>query len=72
MTKIDIMNKGDEVISVTSEFIAVKRKRGEVDIVPIMKSQSGWRVDAEHIATIGYGDNTVTIEDESGVIVTNF
>lgn len=72
MIKIGIMKKGDKIISVTSEFIAVKRKDGEVDLVPLIKGAAGWRVDAENIITIGYGSNTVTVEDESGVKVTNF
>lgn len=34
--KINILNKGDKVLNVNENFIAVERKNGEVDIVPIM------------------------------------
>ena len=33
MIKIGIMNKGDKVLTVTKEFVAVQRKNGEVDLV---------------------------------------
>jgi len=56
---IGIMKKGDKVISVTSELIAVQRKNGEVDILPLFKDETGLRVDVEGIVTIGYGSNTV-------------
>ena len=35
LIKIGIMNKGDEVLTVTQEFIAVRRKNGEVDLVKL-------------------------------------
>lgn len=69
---LGLLKKGDEVLSVTSEFVAIKRKRGEVDIIPIIKESESWRVDFENIVTIGYGDNTVTFENENGVQITNF
>lgn len=69
---LGLLKKGDEVLNVTSEFVAVKRKKGEVDIIPIIKEAGSWRVDIENIVTIGYGDNTVTFESENGVQITNF
>ena len=72
MMKIDVLKKGDSVLSVTGEFIAVKRKNGEVDIIPFVKEETGWRVDLEQLVTIGYGENTVTFETENGVQITNF
>lgn len=70
--KINILNKGDRVLNVTADFIAVERKNGEVDIVPIVKDESGLRVDVENITTIGYGNNTVKSETIDGVVITNF
>lgn len=70
--KINILNKGDRVLNVTADFIAVERKNGEVDIVPIVKDESGLRVDVENITTIGYGNNTVQSETIDGVVITNF
>lgn len=69
---LGLLKKGDEVLNVTNEFVAIRRKRGEVDIVPIIKDGEVWRVDFEGIVTIGYGDNTVTCENEKGVQITNF
>lgn len=69
---LGLLKKGDEVLNVTNEFVAIKRKKGEVDIVPIVKAGESWRVDYGNIITIGYGDNTVTFESENGVQITNF
>ncbi|MDD6824976.1 MAG: hypothetical protein PUE12_02475 [Oscillospiraceae bacterium] len=69
--KIGIMKKGDKVISITSEFIAVERKNGEVDVIPIVSDETGLRVDIEHIVTIGYGNNTVSVVSDD-VVVTTF
>ena len=68
---IGILKKGDHVISITSEFLAVERKNGEVDIIPIVKDGDNLRVDVENIVTIGYGDNVVqsTVGD---VTITTF
>lgn len=69
---LGLLKKGDEVLNVTNDFVAIKRKKGDVDIVPIIKEGDNWRVDFENIVTIGYGDNTVTFENENGVQITNF
>lgn len=69
---IGILKKGDRVINVTAEFIAVQRKNGEVDIVPLMKDESGLRVDIEGIITIGFGDNIVQTKTIDDVVVTTF
>ena len=68
---IGVMKKGDRVLGVTTDFIAIERKNGEVDVIPFIMDNMGLRVDTENIVTIGYGNNTVqTIADE--VIVTTF
>lgn len=69
---LGLLKKGDEVINVTSEFVAIKRKKGEVDIVPLISEGGSYRVDIGNIVTIGYGENTVTYENENGVQITNF
>lgn len=68
---IGILKKGDSVLNVTVEFIAVQRKNGEVDIVPLLKDETGLRVDVENIVTIGYGNNTVQATKDD-VVVTTF
>lgn len=67
---IGILKKGDHVINVTSEFIAVERKNGEVDIIPIIRDGEMMRVDSENIVTIGYGDNIVQTEADDVTITT--
>ena len=69
---VGLLKKGDSVLNVTSEFVAVKRKNGEVDIIPLVKDGWSWRVDTENIVTIGYGENTVSYKNEDGVQITNF
>ena len=59
------------MISVTSEFVAVQRKNGEVDIIPLIRDGTGLRVDIENIVTIGYGNNTVQAE-AGDIVVTTF
>lgn len=68
---IGILKKGDSVLNVTPEFIAVQRKNGEVDIVSLLKDETGLRVDVENIVTIGYGNNTVQATKDD-VVVTTF
>lgn len=57
--RIEILKKGDTVLNVTSSFVAVRHRNGEVDIIPITMDANCPRVDAAHITTIGYGDNAV-------------
>ena len=70
--RIDVMRKGDRVLNVTSEFLAVQRKNGEVDIIPLVKDGTGLRVDLENIVTVGFGENVVETRTADGVVVTNF
>lgn len=51
MIRVEVLKKGDKVLSVTSEFIAVQRKNGEVEVLPMVKDEMGLRVDTEHIIT---------------------
>lgn len=70
--KISVLCRGDKVLNVTKKFVAIQRKNGEVDIIPVINSDSGFRIDMENIVTIGYGNNTVESEVVDGVTVTNF
>ena len=70
--RINVMKKGDRVLNVTAEFIAVERKNGEVDIIPIAMDENGVWINTEQITTIGYGRNTVQSEEINGVVITNF
>ncbi len=70
--KINVMSKGDKVLSVTNELVAIQRVSGEVDIISLISSESGLRIDTENIVTIGYGSNFVESEVVEGVVITNF
>ena len=70
--KIKVMSKGDKVLNVTSELVAIQRKNEEVDIIPLISDESGVRIDTENIVTIGYGNNSVESEVIDGVVITNF
>lgn len=69
---LGLMKKGDKVIGVNSNHISIQRKNGEVDIIPLEMTDGELRIDTEHIITIGYGENVVTYETETGVQITNF
>lgn len=69
---LGLMKKGDEVLNVTNDFVVIRRKKGEVDIIPIVKEGNSMRVDCENIIIIGYGENTVTYETDNGIQLTNF
>lgn len=69
---IDILQEGDEVLSVTQNFIAVKRKNCEVDLVPLVFDSTGLRVDIEKIVTIGFGNNEIIAELPDGGFVSTF
>lgn len=70
--KINVMSKGDKVLNVTSELVAIQRKNGEVDIIPLISDETGVRIDTENMVTIGYGNNSVETEVIDGVVITNF
>ena len=70
--RINVLKKGDRVMSVLPEMIVVERKNGEVDIIPLLIDERNVRIDYENIITIGYGNNVVEVQDEDGIKVTNF
>lgn len=58
--KVKILRKGDSVISVSGNLVAVQRKNCEVDIIPLIPDENGFpMIDTEHILTIGYGSGSV-------------
>ena len=70
--RINVMSRGDKVLNVTSEMIAIQRSNGEVDIIPLTRDEFGVRIDIENITTIGYGKNAVEVEVINGMVITNF
>lgn len=67
--KINILKKGDSVLNVDKNFIAVRRKNGEVDIVPLIEDETGLRLNVSKIVTIGYGDNIVTANVDDVTVI---
>lgn len=67
--RINILQKGDKVLTVTKEFIAVQRKNGEVDIVMLVRDETGLRIDTENIVTIGYGHYSVEVTDGDVTVI---
>ena len=70
--RIEMMKKGDKVINVTEQFIVIKRKGGEVDLIPYRKLKERIEIDLKSPVTIGYEVETVSIEMENGVTITKF
>ena len=71
--RVNVMKKGDSILNVTENMVVVKRRNGEVDVIPFYKSGKVWRVDQENTVTIGYGNNTVEeVVAEGNVTVTTF
>ena len=67
---IGVLRKGDHVLCVSADFIAVERKNGEVDVIPFIKDDGALRIDTENIVTIGYGDNIVQATSDDVTITT--
>ena len=70
--KVNVLRKGDSVLNVTAEFVAIKRKNGEVDVIPIVEDAGCFRINIEKVVTIGYGENCIESDVVDGVVVTNF
>lgn len=70
--KINVLKTGDEVVNVTQDFVAVRRKNGEVDILPLVQENGSLWVDAQNVLTIGYGMNSVEVQTEDGITVQTF
>ena len=73
MTNINILKKGDEVLTVNERLLAVKRKNGTVDIYNVMYNEENeFFVDPLKAAVIGYGEGVVgkTLEDGETTVFT--
>ena len=61
MINIDILKKGDEVLTLNEHFLAVKRKNGTVDVFNVFINQENeLSIDPIKAAVIGYGEGTVS------------
>lgn len=59
MININVLKKGDEVLTINDKFLAVKRKDGTVDIYNVFFNEEGIYVDPIRAAIIGYGEGMV-------------
>lgn len=60
MININILKKGDEVLTINDRFLAVRRKNGEVDIFNVMYNEENEIfIDPVKAAVIGFGEGTV-------------
>lgn len=59
MININVLKKGDEVLTINEKFLAVKRKDGTVDIYNVFFNEEGIYVDPIRSAIIGYGEGMV-------------
>lgn len=67
MVNIDILQKGDEVLSINERFLAIKRKNGMVDLYSVMINEANeLMIDPIKMAAIGYGAGTVSKELSDG------
>lgn len=67
MIKINVLKKGDEVLSVTERFVAIKRKNGCVDIYNLYTNENNEIiVDPIVVTTIGYGEGSIEKMSEDG------
>ena len=70
--KINVMNAGDKVLSVTNEFIAIEKANGEVEIFPLRKTRQGYVLDTQDTLIIGYDAEETQTEIIDGVTITHF
>ena len=59
MLNINLLKKGDEVLSINEKFLAIRRKDGTVDVYNVFFNEEGIYVDPIKNATIGYGEGMV-------------
>ena len=70
--KINVMNTGDKVLSVTSELIAIEKANGEIEIFQLRKTRQGYVVDTQDTLIIGYDTEETQTEIIDGVTITHF
>lgn len=62
-----ILRKGDKVISVNNNNIAIERENGEVEIIPVIIDENGFPgIDTEHTLRITYGSGAVEMQMNEG------
>ena len=70
--KINVMNAGDKVLSVTTDLVSIERANGEVEIFPLKKLRKGYTVDTQSTLIIGFNTEEAQTEIFDGVTITHF
>ena len=71
--RLNILKKGDRVLFVNGEHVAVERVNGEVDVLHIYLDEDGLiRLDSNNTLTIGYGNGSVEISGDDDIRVETF
>ena len=70
--RMDILKKGDKVLSVTNKLIAIQRENGEVEVIRFLIDKEGIWIADEETLIIGYADNAEESEVIAGVVITHF
>ena len=72
--KINILKRGDTVLFLNQDIIAIQRKSGEVYIFKFFYDENNLpRIDIENKSTIGFGDGSITVAvDGDSTEVTTF
>lgn len=67
MVNIDVLKKGDEVLSINERFLAVKRNNGVVDIYAVFFTEENeLTIDPVKTTVIGFGDGLVSKKLDDG------
>ena len=69
--RIEVLKKGDVVINVWENRIAIKRKNGETDILCFEEKDGNVRIIPKKTVTRGFGSGVV-VEEVDGVTITTF
>ena len=70
MVNIKVLKKGDSVLNVTENGLVIKRKNGDVDLIPVTFNETYPRIDLDNIIKITYGNNVVENIDDKKVVLT--
>lgn len=73
----ELLNLGNRVLSINSDFVAIERNDGSVDLFKIIVNSKGIHLDVDHPTSINYATETEnpifeSYETESGVRIINF
>ena len=67
MIRMNLLKKGDQVLSINEQFLAVRRRNGEVELYRVYFTDAGEiGIDPLRAGIIGFGDGTVSKQTDDG------